>query len=241
MAKEFRLTNNELVTVRKSARAKRIILKIDYTGKAIVTVPRVVPYYAGLQFAKMQQQWIQSHAKQHTRPVIRPHSLVGKSHRVRFTPSETNIKSRVRQNIITVTHPKNMQFDDPLVQAEAEKATTRAIKKEADDYLPRLLHQLAKQNGYQYERVGVKNMRTRWGSCSSEKVINLSIWLMQLPEELIEYVCCHELTHLSHQHHQQAFWDELSVMIPDWKQCRKRLKQYRPSLMMSDTPEPLMN
>ncbi len=73
-------------------------------------------------------------------------------------------------------------------------------------------------------------MKSRWGSCSTTGVINLNIWLMQLPDSLIEYVCCHELAHLNNPHHQKEFWEELSKMIPDYRECKKILKTHSPSL-----------
>lgn len=233
MSKEFTLPDGEQVTVRKSHKAKRIILKIDHQGQAIITIPRLVPYYAGLQFAKAQQAWIRTHSGNRQQTLLKSGEKIGRFHHITFQAGEVAApKSYVRNNTITITHPKATSFDAALVQKEATRAATRAIKKEADEHLPHILHQLAQEHGYRYKSVHVKNMRSRWGSCSSARVINLSIWLMQLPDELIEYVCCHELTHLNHQHHQAAFWAELSEIIPDWKVRRKRLKEYRPSLMV---------
>jgi hypothetical protein len=54
---------------------------------------------------------------------------------------------------------------------------------------------------------------------------------MQVPDHLVQYVLCHELTHLNHMHHQTAFWEELAQMIPDYKARKKELKEYRPELM----------
>ena len=88
-------------------------------------------------------------------------------------------------------------------------------------------------HGYKYKSISVKNMRSRWGSCSNAGLINLNIWLVQLPEELIEYVCCHELAHLNNPHHQKSFWDELEGMVPDYKQRRRKLKAYSPSLILN--------
>jgi predicted metal-dependent hydrolase len=233
MSKIFTLPSGEQVTVRKSHRAKRMILKIDHSGQPIITIPKIIPYYAGLQFAKAQQKWIRKNTKKQSTMILRDGDTIGRYHSIKFQHTDiAHPKSYVRGNLITVSIPRADSFETSTVQNEAIKAATRAIKKEADEYLPHVLHQIAQKNGYRYNSVHVKNMRSRWGSCSSEKVINLSIWLMQLPDELIEYVCCHELTHLNHQHHQVAFWNELTEMIPDWKLRRKRLKEYRPSLIV---------
>lgn len=232
MKKEFILPDSQTVVVRKSTRAKRMILRLNHDNEVVVTVPKLVPYLVGFQFAKSKQQWIQEHRQSHQASLLKNNDRIGRDHRLVFkSGSTTAAKSHVRNKLITVTHPTTIGCDHLSVQQEAIKAATRAIKKEADAILPQILHTLAQKYDYRYSSVQIKNMRTRWGSCSSEKSINLSIWLIQLPEELIEYVCCHELTHLNHQHHQAAFWEELSTMIPDWKNRRKQLKEYRPSLI----------
>ena len=54
---------------------------------------------------------------------------------------------------------------------------------------------------------------------------------MQLPNHLIEYIICHELTHLNHMNHSQDFWTELSAMTPNYKALKNELKTYSPRLL----------
>jgi len=219
------------VVVRKSVRAKRVIIKIDHQNQPVVIIPKYLPYAVGLDFAKKNISWIAKHLQKNSNNNLKNEMKIGKKHQLFFNPEpNTNLKSRVQNSTIVITYPANISYLDQKVQKEAVKAATRAIKKEADDVLPRYIYNLAAKYGYNYKSISIKNMRSRWGSCSSEGVINLNIWLLQLPDELINYVCCHELTHLNHPHHQKAFWEELESMIPDYKILRKKLKEYSPSL-----------
>lgn len=99
---------------------------------------------------------------------------------------------------------------------------------QARAYLPGRLNQLAALHGFSYNRLTLRNSRTRWGSCSSKRNINLSIYLMTLPAHLIDYVILHELCHLTHLNHSPAFWDLLDRLTNrQAKALRKELKDYR--------------
>ena len=76
-----------------------------------------------------------------------------------------------------------------------------------------------------YNRVSVRNQKTRWGSCSSKGNLNFNYRLFYLPEELLDYVVVHELAHRRHMNHSKDFWQEVEVYFPDYKACRKQLKE----------------
>ena len=75
-------------------------------------------------------------------------------------------------------------------------------------------------------RVVVRKMTTRWGSCNSHKgYINLSLNLIEKAPELVEYVVLHELTHLIYPHHQKSFYDFIAKLMPDFKTREQRLNK----------------
>ena len=76
-----------------------------------------------------------------------------------------------------------------------------------------------------YNRVSVRNQKTRWGSCSSKGNLNFNYRLFYLPEELLDYVVVHELAHRRHMNHSKDFWQEVKRFFPDYKKCRKQLKE----------------
>jgi predicted metal-dependent hydrolase len=84
------------------------------------------------------------------------------------------------------------------------------LRKEARAYLPAELRRLAETHGFRYNRLAIRKSRTRWGSCSSKKNINLSLFLMILPPHLIEYVLLHELCHTVEMNHGPRFWELLN-------------------------------
>ena len=75
-------------------------------------------------------------------------------------------------------------------------------------------------------RVAVRKMTTRWGSCNSRKgYINLSLNLIEKAPELVEYVVLHELAHLIYPHHQKSFYDFIAKLMPDFKTREQRLNK----------------
>lgn len=74
----------------------------------------------------------------------------------------------------------------------------------------------------------IRNMKTRWGTCiPSKKKITLSLSLMYVPHELLEYVALHELAHFLEVYHNARFYAIIEEFMPDYKVRMKTLnKEY---------------
>ncbi len=88
------------------------------------------------------------------------------------------------------------------------------------------LAELAVQYGFTYNKVTIRNQKTRWGSCSARNNISLNVKLAQLPQDLMDYVLLHELVHTRIKSHSRSFWAALEEIIPDVRQLRIRLRGY---------------
>jgi hypothetical protein len=75
-------------------------------------------------------------------------------------------------------------------------------------------------------RVKFRKMKSRWGSCSSKGNVNFNYYLKYLPENLIEYIVYHELTHLLEMGHNKKFWNIISKRYPDYKEIEDELLIY---------------
>jgi predicted metal-dependent hydrolase len=79
-----------------------------------------------------------------------------------------------------------------------------------------------------YPEIRVKDMKTRWGSCSGiAERINLNMKMMQVPVAYVDYVIIHELCHFIERNHSKAYYDLLASVLPDWKKLRKELNTFR--------------
>jgi predicted metal-dependent hydrolase len=78
--------------------------------------------------------------------------------------------------------------------------------------------------GLVWKNVSVKNLTTRWGSCSKVGNLNFSYKIVYLPKELADYLIVHELCHLGEFNHSKKFWLLVSKAIPDYAILRKQLR-----------------
>ncbi|TEU02755.1 MAG: M48 family peptidase [Dehalococcoidia bacterium] len=92
--------------------------------------------------------------------------------------------------------------------------------------LSRRLKHLAEKHGFTYNRVFIRNQRTRWGSCSSRRNISLNMRLVMIPDELMDYVILHELTHTRFKNHSKDFYAELDRLVGNRKGMDVQLKEY---------------
>ncbi|GHT66713.1 hypothetical protein FACS189452_03090 [Bacteroidia bacterium] len=107
------------------------------------------------------------------------------------------------------------------------KDEIEGLRQQAKLLLPQRVAQLAAQYEFTYSAISIKNMRTRWGSCSSFNRLNFSIYLITLPNELIDYVILHELCHTIHKNHGLQFWNLLDkVTQGQAKPLAKQMRKY---------------
>jgi hypothetical protein len=88
------------------------------------------------------------------------------------------------------------------------------------------LNYLAVKYDFQYNRVFIKNQKTRWGSCSGKNNINLNVNLVRLPDELIDYTILHELVHTRIKNHGHRFWAQLDRLLGDARKLDRALNEY---------------
>jgi predicted metal-dependent hydrolase len=208
--------------------ATNMRLSINAAGKVRVGMPYWAPYQAGVAFAKSKADWISKNLTAHSKQLLHDGDLVGKSHRLHFvfSPDQTSTNTRISQNAVTVSSP--LELSNPLVQKKALTACERALKLEAEHLLIQRLKSLAHAHGYDFKKVQTRKLISRWGSCSSTKVITLSYYLMQLPWNLIDYVLIHELIHTRHMHHGKDFWNDFNKILPNARTLQKEIRKYKP-------------
>jgi len=84
---------------------------------------------------------------------------------------------------------------------------------------------------FTYNRVTIRNTRSRWGSCSSKKNLNFNYRILFLPPELQDYLIVHELCHLQEMNHAPQFWSLVAQQVPDYQLRMQQLRALEPELM----------
>jgi hypothetical protein len=99
---------------------------------------------------------------------------------------------------------------------------------EAHGILSDLVARYAQRYGFKYNRLMVKSLRSRWGSCSPKNNINLNVKILRLPPQLRDYVILHELVHTRFKNHGPSFWKTLSEVcgVAEAKELDRQLKTF---------------
>ncbi len=93
-----------------------------------------------------------------------------------------------------------------------------ALARERIDFFNKFL-------GFRFNKINIKNQKTRWGSCSKKGNLNFNYKIVLLPERLVNYIIVHELCHLKEFNHSQKFWNLVASIIPDHSSIRHELKK----------------
>lgn len=107
--------------------------------------------------------------------------------------------------------------------ATVEKAVVGWYKKQALPHFAQRAFFFAKLHGMTPPRVFLSSANSRWGSCNSRREVRFSWRLIKARPALIDYVVCHELAHLRHMNHSNAFWQEVERMCPEYRELKSEL------------------
>ena len=119
------------------------------------------------------------------------------------------------------------------LEEEYEKIPKVHIDREtAKQLLVSRLEEIAAVHGYTYNRVTIRNQKTRWGSCSSKNNISLNMKLVLLPDDLRDFILLHELVHTKIKNHGNDFWEEITKTEPNARELTKQINKLDLNLLV---------
>lgn len=208
-------------TVVRSDR-KTLCIQIGPKGEVIVRAPRRCAERYIDAFVQSKAQWIETHrAKQLEAMEAQREFCLKTGDTLSFCGRPLTVKiapgCRVYLSKTTVYLPRGdvQSIQVPLLSA---------YKKAAMPYLSERLDHWANRMGISYRELKLSTAASRWGSCSRDGVIRISAYLLFAPEEAIDYVLIHELSHRKVFSHSPAFWTVVETYMPDWRHWRQELK-----------------
>jgi predicted metal-dependent hydrolase len=213
------------VKLTKRKGTKQLKLRLSHKGEVIVSMPTWLPFKAGEKFAQTHQEWIEKHRKA---PVfLLPNRPIGKTHKLIFAVASSNkpyVKVTEQQVIIKV--PIGMTVRSASVQEAAVRGIQKVLKSQ-EPYLIERIERLSTITGLKYKNLRFGFLKSRWGSCRSDKTITLNYHLLDLTDELINYVIIHELAHTKYMNHSSDFWSLVEKFSPNYKLIRKEVRNVR--------------
>ncbi len=133
----------------------------------------------------------------------------------------------LKEGALTIEFPARADLQSETAQKQCWNGINYFLRKEAKRLLPERTKQLAGKYGFQYADVKIQSSKTRWGSCSRARSINLSMFLMLLPSNLVDYVILHELCHTKEMNHGDKFWTWMDKVTENKsKDLRAELKRF---------------
>ncbi len=227
------------VTIKKNKRSKRLRATVKPTGELFTSIPNFVSYKEAIKFLYREKEnlnKLQLNVRKKRKQL--ESFLINTSYKTKFHRftihhhTEDNCQLYpVSDDRYQIVLPQTSDIKSDQIQALLRKMVREIYRYEAKTYIiPRTI-MFAKKHNLYFNKIFIKNTKTRWGSCSSKNNINLNLNLMRLPDDLIDYVILHELSHLKHQHHGKAFWRFLAQLINSPKQLDAQLKQYPLALL----------
>ncbi|SDK58891.1 hypothetical protein SAMN05660337_0909 [Maridesulfovibrio ferrireducens] len=221
-------------SIRVSARAKNVIIKLIPDKGLEVVLPKGVRKVEVPRFLENKREWILSaikHLEQKGFSLSPPELVLPESLFLVATETEIYIHRvrtrkpglRVRKNV-----DKLMLSGAAWTEQEDIGALTEFVRTQARSFLLAELTKISKEIDMPFKKLFIRSQRKRWGSCSSKGNINLNMKLMFLPYRLVRYVLIHELCHTVHLNHSARYWQLVQQVEPEFQSLEKELSEASP-------------
>lgn len=210
-------------------RARRYVLRLRHDGSLRVTIPRSGNRRQAEEFVERCAAWIARQRERHAeraaaqREAWTDGRLVlwrGRPTRLAVVPCGERV--RIALGEVTAEAPAGASVRDAL---------GRACRRRAEQELGPRVRELAAPLALDVARVVVRDQRTRWGSCSRYGSISLNWRLLQMPDEVRDYVIYHELMHLKRADHSRRFWRLVAGVCPWYREAERWLRLHGPQLL----------
>lgn len=218
------------VEVRRHPGARRMTLRVSRTRHAvIVTVPSQCNDSDAQGFLESNLDWVKKRLHDLPSPARLKNGgempLRGVLHRIVFTGAGT------RRGVSTVTRIPAYagRLPELHVSGALEHAPRRLIDwlfAEARRDLDAAVQVHARRLGLKPKRIAVRDQSSRWGSCSTTRVLSFSWRLVLAPPLVLDYVAAHEVAHLAEMNHGPRFWALVARTMPRLEEAKRWLQAH---------------
>lgn len=213
--------------VRSARKAVRVQVHPDGTVRVIAPLELAEAEVA--KVVKRKAPWIMKQLRffEQFRPLTPPrqyrsgetHRYLGRQYRLKVLQGEGPVRLIAGLIEVTLANP---------TPSDVEQALAVWYRQRAELHFRRVLTDILKHFesfSLPVPRLKLRQMPTRWGSCTPSGVISLNPDLIKTPGGCIEYVIVHEFCHLVHRHHNRDFYELLERILPDWQRRKQTLER----------------
>ena len=147
---------------------------------------------------------------------------LGRNYRLKVARGEANavklVEGHLRLDILS---------DDRFIDqdARARRLVRRWYKDKAQALLARKSQHFGSIIGKTVGKVSVRDFKSRWGSCTPDGDLEFNWRIVLAPQRMVDYIVAHEVAHLVHHNHSKDFWQLVSRLYPNYRECREWLKE----------------
>jgi len=211
------------ILYRRHPRARNYVLRLHFNKTVIVTIPRQGTRKFAREFVASRKSWLEKQWRiletrrappqvlrpdmeilLRGRPVVLQLQCVGENWELRFGAERTPL-----------AHPAG----------NLRPALENHLRNAARVELAQRVQELAREHSSNVKHIVIRNQKSRWGSCSCNGAISLNWRLIQLPDQVRDYIIVHELMHLRELNHSPRFWQLVAKACPDYRQAEEWLKR----------------
>lgn len=205
-------------TLKRSKKRRTLGLKINAVGDLFVHVPYFVSQYEIDKFVDNNQSWI-----------LRKQNEMQSRQKAKLDVSRSEFwYLGQRYKLLRTVHSDSIIFSGDQVflpLSFSQEDMDNWLKQRAEDILYDRVSIFEKYIPVKPQKVSVRKLKSRWGSCSSRANISLNLQLIKAPMFVVDYVVVHELSHLVHLNHSRHFWHLVESILPDYKKAHTWLKE----------------
>jgi predicted metal-dependent hydrolase len=214
-----------VVRVRESARARTARIIVGPRRPLEVVVPRGTRDVEVDGFLEEKRSWVERKLAAAREIAARPPRLgLDRPGSVWLAGEELRIERRDGRRSIATLSDGRLVVSGP--DEGASGAVERWYRREARGQIAEVVTREVDRLGLQYRSIGIRDPRTRWGSCSRKGNLSFSWRLAAAPPEILEYVVVHELCHIREPSHQKPFWRLLGSVRPGWQEQARWLREH---------------
>lgn len=217
-----------------SKRAKYIRIKLTRRGVLSVTLPAFTKSMLAHEFVQSKRNWIEKNLQKIS---YEDTSVLPESLNLRLLEECWTVEYKNNENL-SLDKLQLVERTDPIGQYIEIKGNPSQLndsivvnkliyswcRKKAKKVFDEMLQEQAELHGFHYQRLSIRAQKTRWGSCSYQKNINLNCKLLFMPEAVVKYVMIHELCHTIEMNHSSNFWALVKECDPNYKDHKQQLR-----------------
>ena len=231
MKNKIKYENKTIAYTVNKAKVKNVYISIE-NGEVVVKAPWYVTQAQIQNIIERKRKWILDALQKYQASPRKAKAysdgeqfqILGKTYILNIYYQDTDkAMLNVENGKISVVLP--LRFSEENNEERIKKMIDKMYYMIAEKEVENSMEKMRKLVGLAPEEYRIKDVKTCWGSCSSNRKITINQKLMMYSKHAIDYVVLHEICHLKYMNHSKKFWAMVEKYMPDYKEAEEELKK----------------